>query len=93
MPQFHAIVHGRVQGVSFRYYTVQKAQQLALTGWVRNRSDGTVETVAVGLRPVLETFLAWLHHGPSGAQVSQVEVDWSETAEVFTAFEVRYGAN
>ncbi len=93
MRQLHAIIHGRVQGVSFRYYTQAQAQQLKLKGWVRNLSDGTVETVAVGPQEALEKFLRWLHHGPSGARVTGVDVDWSEPSQRLTAFEIRHDSD
>ena len=89
--QLHAIVHGRVQGVSFRYYTVERAESLGLTGWVRNLSDGTVEVVAEGTRANLEHLLAFLRRGPSGAQVKQVDVAWGAAGGQFSTFSVRYG--
>jgi acylphosphatase len=89
--QLHAIIHGRVQGVSFRYYTQEQAERLKLTGWVRNLRDGTVETTAVGPREALDTFLKWLHQGPSGARVTGVDVDWTDFPQTFDTFEIRYG--
>ncbi|MEP7289236.1 MAG: acylphosphatase [Chloroflexota bacterium] len=96
LQQLHAIVHGRVQGVSFRYNAQLKAQMLGLTGWVRNLADGTVETKAIGEHAVLEGFLAWLRIGPSGAKVSRVEATWSETAQplpLVPLFEIKYGSD
>lgn len=89
--QLHAVVHGRVQGVSFRYYTVLKAQELGLTGWVRNQSDGTVETVAEGEREKLDQFLSWLHIGPPAARVTRVEANWYTAGGTFSDFNVRHG--
>ncbi len=91
MPQLHAIVHGHVQGVSFRYYTKEKALDLDLTGWVRNVPDGTVEVTAVGSREALTKFQEWLNHGPSGAYVSDVQVDWLDYQQTFSSFDIRYG--
>ena len=88
MPQLHAIVHGRVQGVHFRYYTLLEADKRSLTGWVRNRPDGTVETLAVGSREALESFLKWLHRGSPSAWVQKVEADWSDVDQKFSAFEI-----
>jgi acylphosphatase len=88
--RLHAIVHGRVQGVSFRYYTQWRANELGLTGYVRNQWDGTVEVVAEGQRPVLEELLAFLHTGPRGAFVTQVELKWPAPTGHFRRFEVRY---
>ncbi len=87
--RLHAIVHGRVQGVNFRSYTIQEATRLNLTGWVRNLPDGTVETVAEGPRPALESLLAFLHQGPPAARVTAVDVNWEEATGEFDSFRVR----
>ncbi|HET90207.1 MAG TPA: acylphosphatase [Chloroflexi bacterium] len=88
--RLHAIVHGRVQGVNFRYYTICTAQQLGLTGWVANRRDGTVETVAEGPRAALSEFHEFLHHGPPSAVVQHVDVKWETPTGTFQQFRVRY---
>lgn len=87
--QFHAIVHGLVQGVGFRDTTQWRASDLGLTGWVRNRMDGTVETVAQGSRDILDQFIAFLHQGPPTAKVTQVDVTWQDVTETFDGFGVR----
>lgn len=87
--RLHAQIYGRVQGVSFRYYSVLTAQEIGITGWVRNLEDGSVETAAEGTREQLERFLAFLRRGPSGAQVSKVDVNWSEPSAEFSDFHVR----
>lgn len=89
--QLRAIVHGRVQGVSFRHYTVLKAADLGLTGWVRNLPDNTVETLAEGEKEQLDRFLAWLHVGPAAAHVTHVDAYWSPASGKFVDFHVRYG--
>jgi acylphosphatase len=71
---FRARVTGRVQGVGFRWSAVREARQLGLRGWVRNADDGSVEVEAEGAPSALEDFLAWLHRGPAGAFVDDVEV-------------------
>jgi len=63
-------IHGRVQGVGFRYYTQAEAQRLGITGWVRNCADGSVETCICGTDEQLASMQDWLQHGPSLAQVS-----------------------
>lgn len=88
--RLHAIVHGRVQGVSFRYYTQRRARELGLTGYVRNVWDGTVEVVAEGPRMELEELLAFLRAGPRAAFVTQVDIRWPTPASDFDRFEVRY---
>ncbi len=85
-----AIVHGRVQGVNFRYYTQRRASELNLTGCVRNLWDGTVEVVAEGPRGALEELLAFLRVGPRAAFVTQVDIEWSTPSDAFQRFEVRY---
>lgn len=88
--RLHAIVHGRVQGVSFRYYTRQKARELGLVGYVRNQADGTVEVVAEGPRQEVERFLAFLQTGQRPAFVTRVQARWPMPAGSFDRFEVRY---
>jgi acylphosphatase len=88
--QLHAIVNGRVQGVSFRYYTQLRAGELGLTGWVRNLPDRTVEVTAEGERPQLERLLGFLRRGPTGATVTDVEVEWRLASGRFAGFNIRY---
>jgi acylphosphatase len=87
--RLHAQVYGRVQGVSFRYYTTLTAEQLDVTGWVRNRPDGSVEVVAEGTRAQLDRLMTFLNTGPSGARVSEVQAEWLEASGEFSRFEVR----
>ncbi len=86
--RLHAVVSGRVQGVSFRYYTLMRANELGLTGWVRNLHDRTVEVTAEGSRANLEELLKFLHVGPPAAHVLSVEVEWSAGAGNFSAFSI-----
>ena len=86
----HAIVHGRVQGVSFRYHTQNEARRLGVDGWVRNLPDGTVELIASGHPKDLEELASWLEHGPSHARVDKLDLDWREPAEPLEPFEIRY---
>jgi acylphosphatase len=67
-------ITGRVQGVGFRASTVVTARALGLSGWVANRSDASVETVAEGDDAVVAAFIRWCHHGPPAARVDSVEV-------------------
>jgi acylphosphatase len=78
--RFHAIVRGRVQGVSFRWATRETAENLGLGGWVRNLPDGSVEAEAEGDRAVLDDLIAFLHRGPPGARVDSVTITWHEPA-------------
>jgi len=67
-------VEGRVQGVSFRYYTWQEATRLGISGWVRNLADGRVEGVYEGPRAAVEDMLAWTRRGPLLARVDAMAV-------------------
>jgi acylphosphatase len=88
MIQIRAIVHGKVQGVGFRYYTQQAAQQRSLVGYVRNQPDGTVEIVAVGQPEQVQSLLDWAQQGPPAAHVSRVEAAQTELTESFSAFSI-----
>lgn len=68
-------IHGRVQGVWFRAWTLETAQGLKLDGWVRNRTDGTVEALAVGAPDAVEKLITACHDGPPAAKVERVEVE------------------
>lgn len=74
----HLIIHGRVQGVSFRYSMAFEAARLKLAGWVRNRHEGSVEAVITGDAESIATMLAWARHGPPGARVMHVAVELSD---------------
>ena len=74
MKSVRVIVSGRVQGVWFRAWTTEQAMALGLGGWVRNRHDGTVETVISGPRDQVEKMIGLLGHGPPLAKVSGVTV-------------------
>jgi acylphosphatase len=75
MRRIRAIVSGRVQGVSYRAATAEKARQLGLVGWVRNLRDGSVELEAEGPADVVAALVTWCHHGPPSARVDSVAVD------------------
>lgn len=78
------LVRGRVQGVAFRAATLATAQRLQLTGWVRNRPDGAVETLVCGDAEALRSFREWLHQGPRYAIVTDVRCavqPWQDLSE------------
>ncbi len=66
-------VYGRVQGVGFRYYTHKKALELGITGFVKNRPDGSVYIEAEGKEDQLELFIRWCEDGPAWAHVTKLE--------------------
>jgi len=69
-----AIVSGRVQGVFFRDTCERIATGLGVSGWVRNRPDGTVEVVAEGERAAVDELLTWCGNGPPRARVDRIEI-------------------
>ena len=85
-----AIVTGLVQGVNFRWFTQRRASELGLVGYVRNRSDSSVEFVAEGPRDALDRLLDAARMGPSSAVVENVEVAWDPYTGEFRRFEIRF---
>ena len=85
-----ATVAGLVQGVCFRDYTRKKAWELELSGWVRNRTDGTVEAMLEGEAQRVEQMIAWLHTGSPHAEVREVQVTEEPPLGDKTAFTIRY---
>lgn len=75
MKRLRAIIHGRVQGVWFRGWTVDEARQRGLDGWVRNRRDGTVEAVFAGEAALVDDMVRACWDGPPAAHVRTVETE------------------
>jgi len=88
--QLRAVVYGEVQGVGFRYWARRKARELALTGYVRNRWNATVEVVAEGPKASLQRFLHALGRGPHSARVQRVSAEWGLYSGNYRSFEVRF---
>ena len=86
--RLHAYVSGRVQGVGFRYFVMQNAETLGLTGWVRNLRDGRVEVVAEGPHEALDRLLEALRKGPMSAEVGDVAYEFSDAKDKHTRFAV-----
>jgi acylphosphatase len=83
------IVRGEVQGVFFRDSTQREARSRGLAGWVRNRSDGTVEAVFEGPPDAVEAMIEWCRSGPSRAEVEDMEVTMEDEPDGLEGFEVR----
>ena len=73
MPTFRFIVQGRVQGVGYRYFVLQQAEALGVTGFARNRTDGSVEVVAEGSDEALHDLEDRLRQGPAFARVTGLD--------------------
>lgn len=83
----HLVIHGRVQGVWYRDSMRREAQRLNVTGWVRNRPDGTVEAMVQGGAGSVETLLRWARRGPQLAEVGRIDAEPGSGS--YSGFEVR----
>lgn len=83
----HVFISGRVQGVGYRYSTMDEAHRLGVNGWVCNVSDGRVEAVFEGTREAVEEIIRWCHKGPRAAVVKDVAVEY-EQPEGLLGFEI-----
>jgi acylphosphatase len=88
LKQVQLFVRGRVQGVYFRASTQREAKRLGLTGWVKNRPDGSVEILAEGEEDELKELIGWANRGPSAARVERVDVRWRSFAGDFADFRI-----
>ena len=86
------VISGRVQGVSFRWYTQQRALELGLSGWVRNLWDGRVEAIFEGDQSAVDQMLRWCRHGPPAAQVEDVQVMRESPRGDLSGFHIRSAA-
>jgi len=86
----HVIVEGRVQGVFFRAYTSDEAKKLNLAGWVRNRTDGSVEAIVEGDAESIDTMLRWFYQGSPGSRVTEVHVQEESPIGDSSTFEIHY---
>jgi len=85
----HLFIEGRVQGVFYRAFTREQAEDLGLNGWVRNLHDGKVEAVFEGPKERIEQAIILCRTGPAGSRVTHVDVAW-EPATGEKGFEIRY---
>jgi acylphosphatase len=82
------LVHGRVQGVGFRWFVEREAHILGIAGWVRNNHNGTVEVLAQGTRDQLSGLRSRLHEGPRAARVDDVEETEVEPVNGMSSFRI-----
>ncbi len=84
----HIVILGNVQGVFYRINAERKAEELDLTGWVRNMIDGGVEILAEGEEINLKKIVNWCRNGSDNAIVSEIKVKWCEYEEKFDKFRI-----
>ena len=92
MPKAQAAIRvsGRVQGVGFRYWTLQRAKQLDLTGLVKNDPDGSVFVLAEGERSNIESLIDQVKYGPQTAAVADVSASWREFENKYSDFKITH---
>ena len=88
LKQLQLVVRGRVQGVYFRASTQREAKRLGLSGWVRNRSDGSVEVLAEGEETSIRELYGWAQTGPGAARVERVDTRWRSFTGEFADFRI-----
>jgi acylphosphatase len=86
----NVVISGHVQGVAYRQSTVAKAQELHVTGWVRNLPNGDVEGCFEGKELAVRALIDWCHRGPSRARVDRVDVEQQSYSGDFHNFGIRY---
>ena len=84
------LVQGRVQGVGFRWFVLQSARDLRLTGWVRNLADGNVEVYAEGSQSEIDELIEQVKKGPAFSRVQHVVIEWRAYRGAYDSFDVTY---
>ena len=87
--QIYITISGRVQGVGFRYYALHKAEELNISGWIKNTSEGNVEMEASGETQNLDSFIDWMRIGPARAYIERFAVSEISPKRTFTHFIIR----
>jgi acylphosphatase len=80
------VITGQVQGIGYRWSMVAAAEEFGITGWVRNRRDGSVEATVCGADEAIARIMVWAQRGPPGARVEHVAIELAETGD-FSGFE------
>ncbi|MFW6282242.1 MAG: acylphosphatase [bacterium] len=89
MIQEHLIISGRVQGVGFRAFALDKARKFNIKGWIKNRSDGKVEAVIQGRESDISKLLRFLEKGPAWARVDKIEMENEDEDRIFKSFSIK----
>ncbi len=88
--QYELNITGRVQGVGYRYFAALKANEMGITGWVKNAVDGSVIVVAQGIEEEIKTYIDYLYIGPTRSRVDQISKVKFNTLSDFNNFSVKY---
>lgn len=88
LKKIHLLISGKVQGVFYRVKAKGKAEELKLTGWIKNNPDGKVEILAEGKESNLKELIKWCYDGSRNAVVEDIKVDWREGEGKFDQFEI-----
>ncbi len=86
----HVVITGKVQGVFFRAETQRVAEENDVCGWVRNRTDGSVEAIFEGDEPDVKAMVEWCWEGSPHSTVKDVKVEWKGYTGEFNRFEITY---
>ncbi len=86
----HVVISGKVQGVFFRMETLEEARKTGVSGWVKNKQDGTVEAVFEGEKALVDSVIQWCRQGPPVSMVDNVDIEWEPYTGKFTGFSIRY---
>lgn len=90
MIQYEIKITGRVQGVGYRYFAVQKAKEMDINGWVKNLVDGSVLIIAQGIEEEIKTFIDYLYIGPTRSRVDKISTCVMQITTVFDSFSVKF---
>ncbi len=87
---YRVVLSGRVQGVGFRYFAEDQAQNYNIKGYVKNTYNNKVEVLCQGKQKELDLFILMLKKGPTFANVTEIKIDPVENPAKYEYFEVRY---
>lgn len=90
MIQYEIKITGRVQGVGYRYFAVQKAKEMDINGWIKNLVDGSVLIVAQGIEEEIKTLIDYLYIGPARSRVDKISTCVMQITTVFDSFSVKF---
>lgn len=86
----HIRIHGKVQGVGYRFFATRVARRLGLKGWIRNNRDGSVETMVEGESATIDEWIEELREGPRYAEVTKVEQESKDYSGRLGDFDVKF---